>query len=278
MWAIKSLALLLILLMPATAESTALFSVIDTPTPPQAAFTYYPVGSYVNMNITFDATGSTAEGYYVTIVDYQWDFGDGTPMISTPNNITFHTFSLVNNYLVTLNVTDSQGLWSTTSKIITVLPPTGPKADFTWYPSTPKPNQPGTFDATSTKLGWNGTDHPPIVNYVWDFGDGNVVGGYYPTIVHVYTTLGKYAVGLSVTDAGGFTDNTTHIVSVQQSTLIGDINGDGVVNILDAILMANAFNSKQGDSNWNPNADLNSDNVVNILDAIILANHFGQTG
>ena len=57
----------------------------------------------------------------------------------------------------------------------------------------------------------------------------------------------------------------------------GDINGDGVVNILDAILLANAFGSKPGDPNWNPNADLNNDDIVNILDAIILANHFGET-
>jgi hypothetical protein len=59
--------------------------------------------------------------------------------------------------------------------------------------------------------------------------------------------------------------------------ILGDLNRDGTVNILDAILLANAFNSKPGDSNWNPNADLNGDNVVNVLDAILLANHLGQT-
>jgi hypothetical protein len=58
--------------------------------------------------------------------------------------------------------------------------------------------------------------------------------------------------------------------------IVGDINRDGVVNILDAILMANAFYSVPGHSNWNPQADLNGDSVVNILDAIILANNFGQ--
>jgi hypothetical protein len=57
--------------------------------------------------------------------------------------------------------------------------------------------------------------------------------------------------------------------------IVGDINGDGVVNILDAIKLALAFNSVPGNSNWNPNADLNGDGVVNILDAIILANNFG---
>jgi hypothetical protein len=57
--------------------------------------------------------------------------------------------------------------------------------------------------------------------------------------------------------------------------LVGDINGDGVVNILDAILLADAFGSVPGDSNWNPAADLNGDGVVNILDAILLSDNFG---
>lgn len=60
-------------------------------------------------------------------------------------------------------------------------------------------------------------------------------------------------------------------------TITGDINGDGTVNILDAIILANVFGSTPASSNWNPNADLNSDNIVNILDAITLANNFGRT-
>jgi parallel beta-helix repeat protein len=59
-------------------------------------------------------------------------------------------------------------------------------------------------------------------------------------------------------------------------TFPGDINGDGTVNILDAIQVSNSFLATPGSSNWNPNADINGDNVVNILDAIILANHFLQ--
>jgi hypothetical protein len=57
----------------------------------------------------------------------------------------------------------------------------------------------------------------------------------------------------------------------------GDLNFDGTVNILDAIILANAFMAKPGMPNWNPLADLNNDGVVNILDAIILASHFGET-
>jgi parallel beta-helix repeat protein len=58
--------------------------------------------------------------------------------------------------------------------------------------------------------------------------------------------------------------------------LIGDLNLDRIVNILDAIQAGSAFGSRPGDSNWNSQADLNSDNRINILDIVILANNFGK--
>ena len=39
-----------------------------------------------------------------------------------------------------------------------------------------------------------------IVKYRWDFGDGNVTEGNYPTIMHVYTSPGEYSVNLTVTN------------------------------------------------------------------------------
>jgi hypothetical protein len=57
----------------------------------------------------------------------------------------------------------------------------------------------------------------------------------------------------------------------------GDANGDGGVDIYDAIKLAGAYNSIPRSSSWNPNADINSDNIVDIYDAIILANNYGKT-
>jgi hypothetical protein len=57
----------------------------------------------------------------------------------------------------------------------------------------------------------------------------------------------------------------------------GDINGDGTVDIYDAILLAAAYGSTPGSRNWNANADINGDGIVDIYDAIILSGHFGQT-
>ena len=58
--------------------------------------------------------------------------------------------------------------------------------------------------------------------------------------------------------------------------LPGDVNGDGVVDIYDGILLAKAFDSTLGKANWNPNADINGDNIVDIYDAILLARHYNQ--
>ena len=71
---------------------------------------------------------------------------------------------------------------------------------------------------------------------------------------------------------------SAHNITIQFApALLGDINDDGTVNILDAIILAGSFGSEPDDQNWNPNADINGDAVVNILDAIILASHFGET-
>jgi len=58
---------------------------------------------------------------------------------------------------------------------------------------------------------------------------------------------------------------------------MADSNYDGIVDIYDAIRLANAFNSAPGSHNWNIDADINGDGIVDIYDAIILAGSFGKT-
>jgi len=59
--------------------------------------------------------------------------------------------------------------------------------------------------------------------------------------------------------------------------IVGDANGDGAVNVLDALLVRGAFGSIPGDPNWNPDADLFEDKVINICDALIIRSYFGVT-
>lgn len=64
-------------------------------------------------------------------------------------------------------------------------------------------------------------------------------------------------------------------VSTTNLGVLGDINGDGSVNILDLTAAGLSFGSKPGDQRWNPDADLGKDNVVDILDVYIVAKYFG---
>jgi hypothetical protein len=61
-------------------------------------------------------------------------------------------------------------------------------------------------------------------------------------------------------------------------TIPGDINGDFIVDIYDAIILAGHFNEHKP---WlhpqiDPNIDINNDGFIDIYDAIILANHYNQ--
>jgi len=56
-----------------------------------------------------------------------------------------------------------------------------------------------------------------------------------------------------------------------------DLNGDGIVDILDLSLVAHSYGSHPEDDRWNEACDLNSDQVINIIDLAIVAAQYGKT-
>jgi hypothetical protein len=58
--------------------------------------------------------------------------------------------------------------------------------------------------------------------------------------------------------------------------ILGDIDGNDWVNVLDAIDLSNSFGKSTGQTGFNPDADFDDNGVINILDAITLANHYNQ--
>jgi archaellum component FlaF (FlaF/FlaG flagellin family) len=58
---------------------------------------------------------------------------------------------------------------------------------------------------------------------------------------------------------------------------LGDINGDGKVDMKDIGVLARLFGIKAGDTNWNPDCDLNSDGKINLRDVAMAAKNFGKT-
>jgi hypothetical protein len=84
-----------------------------------------------------------------------------------------------------------------------------------------------------------------------------------------------YNCGSTTVNCDNCTVDTTSVA--RRETLSGDINGDGSIDIYDALIAAHAFGSSPGDVNWNPLADLNQDNNVDIYDLIILNTQVGST-
>ncbi|MEM3627876.1 MAG: PKD domain-containing protein [Candidatus Bathyarchaeia archaeon] len=87
---------------------------------PVADFTWDPYLPQRGETVTFNASISSPDGG--VIISYAWDFGDGTPMIEENDPIVTHVYAIAGDYLVTLNVTDSEGRWDTETKTIRVAP------------------------------------------------------------------------------------------------------------------------------------------------------------
>jgi PKD repeat protein len=102
----------------ASTTNTITVSAAATPT---AAFVFSPSSPRVNQNIAFNASGSRAPAGQ-TIVSYTWDFGDGTPLVTTAQPTINRLYGVAGSYNVTLLVTDSNGKIATVTGAVTVLP------------------------------------------------------------------------------------------------------------------------------------------------------------
>lgn len=153
---------------------------------------------YAPLYVGFDGSGSTdADGGIVT---WDWDFGDGG---SASGNPADHSFAAPGTYVVTLTVTDNDGLSDSDSLGIEVLnqaPVAVAVADETsgTAPLTVSFNGGSSYDPDSSGS---------IAAYNWDFGDGSSSSEANPG--HTYTSWGQIDATLTVTDNLGATASTT---------------------------------------------------------------------
>ena len=177
--------------------------------PPSASFTSSPSSPKVGETVSFDASASSdPDG---TIVDYAWNFGDGS---TGTGNTTTHSYSNAEQVTVTLEVTDNDGLTDTATKTITVRP----------LDSEIEDDEPPVADAgndrnvnAGSKVTFSAagsTDNVGIDSYAWDFGDGN--SGIGETVSYTYGDVGNYTVTLTVVDAAGNFDTDTILVTVKE--------------------------------------------------------------
>ncbi len=164
---------------------------------PFAEFTWSPEQPMVGETVTFNGSLSTPDGGY--LVNYTWNFGDGTPIITEGDPITTHVYTTHGKYNVTLTVTDSEEKSASVWKIVKVYgEPYSPVADFVWSPAIPLVNETVTFNASASQPGFDGMNICPIAWYYWDFGNGIHSNTTDPIIEHSYELPGTYNVTLTV--------------------------------------------------------------------------------
>jgi hypothetical protein len=100
---------------------------------------------------------------------------------------------------------------------------------------------------------WNTTNVPPCHNYtVW-------------------------AEAEPIPGEGNF-DNNVLVYGLVKVKMLGDVNGDGKINIYDVVMVAAIYGAKKGDPNWNPDCDLVPPwDLINIYDVVAVASRYGQT-
>ena len=164
-------------------------------------------------NVSFNGSRSVDEDN--DSLTYRWDFGDGTS--GEGANVT-HLYQSKGEYVATLFVDDESGTaCSSSSDEVYVKLNKAPVADA-------GPNHVCCLDTVSEFDGSQSYDADgDSLTYTWDFGDG--VTGDGAKVTHVYTTIGKYLVTLTVNNNSGTTcdtatDSFTAVVNATPTSII----------------------------------------------------------
>ena len=102
-------------------------------------------------------------------------------------------------------------------------------------------------------------------------GSGLTIGSSSGRITGTPTKSGTFTLTVKVTDKAKKTVTDNFSLSV---SLIGDFNGDGVVNLSDHSLFVAVFGLSKGDDGFNAEMDLNGDGTINTADFLIFTSHF----
>ncbi len=189
-----------------------MMTVADAPPvsePPVADAGADQVDVKVGDTVTFDGSGSSDD---VLVTNYTWTFTyDGDTVALWGIGPTF-VFDIAGTYLVTLNVSDGEGLRDHDSLVIVVTENVAPVAD-AGADQTVDEGDTVTFDGTGSTDS-DGT----IESYWWVFtynGTTQNLSGAEPTFE--FEIAGTYTVTLTVTDSDGDTGTDTVTITVEEA-------------------------------------------------------------
>jgi PKD repeat protein len=194
--------------------------------------------------VTF--TDTSKQNGTTPIIEWKWNFGDGTPVFTTDSDTAFkHTYnntSYFNFRTVTLTVIDAIGCEGVATRV-NHIKGYRPKADFFSYDTL----QCGKFSVFlyNFSSAYN-------ASFIWDYGDGNTSTSYYGS--HNYTANGQYPIKLVVTDENGCKDSLTKAAYIKlinpiANFIVGDTTqcAPAAITFLDSSQYANTYEWDFGD-------------------------------
>jgi PKD repeat protein len=179
---------------PAAEEAVKERAVINQPDPPR-------------QTVTFTAAASVVDGQ---ITNYHWDFDDGQTA-DTSDNVVTHEYSHKGTYTATVTVTDNDGATASAQQKVDIAK-IDPTLSLSYVINQPTPLYTVTFTATAAVADGQ------IMNYHWDFDDGQTADTSDNVVTHEYAHQGTYTATVTITD------NDNAQASASQSLTIAKID------------------------------------------------------
>lgn len=151
---------------------------------------------------SFSLTGTQSATSDTTITNYNWNFGDGSPVNSSATGTpATHTYTTAtppfSTYNISLTVTNINGCSDTKNYPVRMNAPFTPTINGS--PTQLCAGQTVTLSTTATGVN----------TYTWNYGDGTAVQTTTATnITHPYLTGGNYSVTMTLADAAGCKANS----------------------------------------------------------------------
>ncbi len=227
-----------------------------------------------------------------TLLDYFWDFGDGT---SSTEAAPVHQFNQLGVFNVCLTVGGITCLSANTCNTLSLFGNNPCQASFEYQAVD------GNVTFTNTTGGTYG-------GCSWDFGDGTLLDNQ-PLLDYGYDVLGFFPVCLTVWNADGclseicdevFTGSQEIICDYADCVYPGDADGSGAANVYDLLNIGVGYGTeglpRENSSNaWSPqyadnwgqttstgvnfkHIDSNGDGLINEFDAEAIEMNYGEPG
>lgn len=142
----------------------------------------------VPVAVTFSDNSSSGNG---DIVSWLWGVGGSAGVVNQTMAADFtSTYAIQGNYTASLTVVDERGCTATTSKSNAIVASSlvEPQVDIELVPTCDLP-----WEVTFTN-----TNADPLVNYQWDFGNGETYSGAQPPSI-IYSEIGQYQITIDMT-------------------------------------------------------------------------------